>query len=62
VDQAIGYRMNPWLVVALVAAIVLLAAVLVVATQHSLIHSIGGTLQGPRPMAPWGCGGSSTAC
>jgi hypothetical protein len=62
VSQAIGYRMNPWLVVGLVAALVLLAAVLVVAAQQSgLIHMIGGTLQGPQRMAP-NCPGSFSPC
>jgi hypothetical protein len=62
VNQAIATRMNPWLVVAVVAAIVLLAAVLLVVTQPSLIQAIGGTLQGPKQMAPWGCGSASGPC
>jgi hypothetical protein len=62
VYEAIRYRMNPWLVAALVAAFILLAAVLVVAAQLSgLIHTIGGMLQGPQQIAP-GCPGAPIPC
>ena len=62
-NEAIRYRMNPWLVAMLVASIVLLATALVlVAQQSGWLHVIGGTLQGPQPMAPYGCSGASGPC
>jgi hypothetical protein len=62
VNHAALSHVNPWLLVAIVAAFFLLAAVLLVVTQQSLLHTLGGTLQGPRPMAPWGCSGAPGPC
>jgi hypothetical protein len=62
VNETIGYRANPWLVVSIVAVIALLATALVlVASQSGLIHMIGGMLQGPQRMAPV-CGGLPLPC
>jgi hypothetical protein len=62
VNQTLVSRVNPWLVVALVAATVALAAVVLVASQQSgLLHMIGGTLQGPQQMAPV-CPGAPIGC
>jgi len=62
VNPAIAPRFNPWLVAAIVAAVLLLAAVLLVVSQLGLIHAIGSMLQGPQQMAPYGCGNSSGPC
>jgi hypothetical protein len=61
-NDALTYRLNPWLVAALVTAIVLLApALILVASESGLIHLIGGMLQSPQQMAPL-CGSSSGPC
>ena len=54
-------RMNLWLVMALVVAVALIVAVMFVMVQPILSHWIGGTLQGPQPMAPV-CPGSPVGC
>lgn len=54
-------RMNLWLVVALIVAIMLLVAAAFVMVQPLLSHWLGGMLQAPQQMAPGGngVGGSS---
>jgi hypothetical protein len=61
VNNAIRYRVNPWLLAAIIATIVLVSAAILVVSQQSLIHAIGGMLQGPQQMAPW-CGGGLLPC
>jgi hypothetical protein len=55
-------RTPVWILVAIVLVVLVASATLIVMSHAGLIHGIGGMLQGPRQMAPWGCGGSSTAC
>jgi hypothetical protein len=62
VDHAIVDRMNLWLLVALVVALVLLASAVLITSQSGLLHMIGGMLQGPQQMAPWGCNGGPMPC
>jgi len=61
VNDAIVFRMNPWLLVALVAALVLVAAAILVATQPGLLHTLGTALHGPAQPAFW-CGVSGGGC
>jgi hypothetical protein len=61
-NDALAFRVNPWLLAAIIAAIVLVSAVILVVSQQGLIHTIGGMLQGPQQMAPWGCSGLPGPC
>jgi hypothetical protein len=61
VNDAVEYRVNPRLLAATFAAIVLLTAVLLVVSQQSLIHAINGMLQGPQEIASY-CGAVPTPC
>jgi hypothetical protein len=61
VIQARVARVHPWLLVALVAIVLLLAAVLLVVSQPGLTHAVGSLLQRPAPMAD-NCIGSTTLC
>jgi hypothetical protein len=62
VDHAIVSRINPWLLVALVAAFVLLASAILVAAQPGLLHAIGAALHGAPPMAPMACSAIPLPC
>jgi len=53
--------MNPWLVVALIVALVLLVSAILVVSQPALLHTIGAALRGPQQMAPV-CPGSTLPC
>jgi hypothetical protein len=54
-------RTSVWILVAVVAALVLLAAALLVASQSGLLHTLGTALQGPAHMAEY-CTGSQGIC
>jgi hypothetical protein len=60
VNQAIATRFNIWLIVAIVA--VLLLVVVAALLAPTAMHAVGGTLQGPQPMAPVGCGALPLPC
>jgi hypothetical protein len=51
VTQAIAARVNPWLIVVILAALLVLSVVLLVAAQLGLLHTIGAALHGPQQMA-----------
>jgi hypothetical protein len=61
VDHAIVFRINPWLLMAIVAAVLVVSATLIVVSHTGLIHAISSMLQGPAQMAPW-CGTSGGGC
>jgi hypothetical protein len=58
VDQPTAFRVNPWLLMAIVVALLVVAAVLLAPTA---LHAMSGMLQGPQQMAPW-CGVSGGGC
>jgi hypothetical protein len=60
-NEAIADRMNPWLFAAFVAAIVLLAAAVLIASQPGLAQAIGGMLHGVSHAADI-CSGSQGPC
>jgi hypothetical protein len=60
VNQAIVSRVNSWLLVAIVVAVLLLATALLVATQPGLIHAMGSVLHNSQPMAGQCPGGAPT--
>jgi hypothetical protein len=60
-NDAVVSRANPWMIVAVVAALLIVVAAALLAPMA--LHAMSGTLQGPRHMAGWGCGGSvGTPC
>jgi hypothetical protein len=61
VDHALTARVNPWLLVALVAALILLASAVLITTQPGLLHMIGGMLQSPSH-GGLACGGTAAPC
>ncbi len=55
-------RVNPWIVVALAAALILLAATaLVLLVEPGMLNAIRAALHGPQQMAPI-CGGTVAPC
>jgi hypothetical protein len=61
VSQATVSRINPWILVAIVATLIVLASALLVVSEPGMIHALNSLLQSPARMAPV-CNGAPTPC
>jgi hypothetical protein len=57
---AVGYRVSPWIIVALIATAVLLAVVAVALAQSGMLHATGAHFLADRPQII--CGSSPGGC
>src|SRR5262249_55419380 len=60
-NPTVAYRVSPWILVALIATLLLLAVAAVALSQSGMLHALGAALQG-SPLFAGPCGVSIGPC